>query len=190
MADGASAIDPGRERVYRSVSTPSDPHAHAYAAPVADDRDARGVEVLDDLVERTRPTSLVIAAALVVALTGTLFALSAAQLWMNFTLYGIFRAVAWAMLGLGLVHFAVATKIFRLRLWAAQAAFALAIVSTLGAAAWFLLSTTSGLFTLYALFLPLATAASAVLSFLSIAPARAATEARFRLDRDGLQTDF
>jgi hypothetical protein len=43
----------------------------------------------------------VIAAALVVALTGTLFALSAAQLWMNFTLYGIFRAVAWAMLGLG-----------------------------------------------------------------------------------------
>jgi hypothetical protein len=162
-----------------------------YAAPAADSaRHEPGGDELDDLVAKTKASPLVVTAAGVAALTGTILALSAVQLWINFTLFGTIVAVPWGMIALGLGHFAIAVKIFRLRLWAAQAGGALGIVTSLAAFAWLVLAAASGLFTLYGMVLPLLGIATAVLSFLALAPCRRGTDARRRLDKDGLHTDF
>jgi hypothetical protein len=142
------------------------------------------------MVEATKATPLVIGAAAATGSTGALLGLAAVQLWGNLQLLGAFRYVPWGMLGLCAALLVVAAKLYRQRLWAAQLAIALGLLSSVSGAMWFILALLAGLFTLYGMMLPVVGLGTAVLGFLTLPQVRTAAEARRTLERDGVLTDF
>jgi hypothetical protein len=166
------------------------PKLDPYAPPAADAAPVVAIPDVEEAFEATKVTTQVRVAAGLVAGTGLLLELSSVQLFGNFQLVGLARWVAIGMVALGAGVLFVAAKIYRQRVWAAQAGMALGIVNAVASALWLLLLFGSGVISLYAFALPPLSIAAAIVSRSALAQCRRASLARERLQGEGVVADF
>ena len=166
------------------------PHANDPYAPPRADAEPTPVLDVEDAFEATKATGAVRTSAGLLAGTGLLLEMSALQLVLNFHLVGLARIVTWTLVVLGAVLFFVAIKLYRQRVWAAQAAIALAAMTAVATAGWLLVLLGSGTFSLYAFALPPLGIAAAITSYSALAQCRRASAARERLAVEGVVADF
>jgi hypothetical protein len=160
-----------------------------YAPPRAEAEPSNLLDA-EDAFEATKATSIVRTSTGLVAGTALLLEMSALQLVLNFHLVGLARMVTWGLVVLGAVLFVVAIKLYRQRVWAAQAAIGLAATTAIATAGWLLVLLGSGTFSLYALALPPLSIAAAITSYSALAQCKRASAARERLRGEGVVADF
>jgi hypothetical protein len=140
----------------------------------------------DDIAAAAAPLLARVAGGVVV-LAGLVVLLTAVQTWMILDrLYPPYNLGPDAEFALGVPAVIVGVMIFRARAWAAMAAIGLAGLMTLVSALWLVVSFAHGLFSFFALGAPFLAMAAFVLSILALGPCRRATEARGRLEAQGM----
>jgi len=153
--------------------------------PPADDRSD-----VNALLDAAHVPLAVSAAAAALAGGGLVVALLGAQ---NLTLVswvGGYALVPWALVVVGVAAIAVAAKLMHARRWTLVPALALAILLALGAIAFFVLSSTAGLFTPLGLIGIGGGVTAIVFCALAIKPFRRVAETRRRLRDAGFDLDL
>ena len=138
------------------------------------------------LIQETRPTLLVHAAASASAATGAFLLITAFQLWDLVVFRGRFKAIPVAFTIVGIVSLPLAVKIWRQRPWAAVAGLALFGPTALGSSLCLFMSFTGGLISAAAALVPPLAIGAAVTTGLAIGSCRRTAAARRRLATAGL----
>jgi hypothetical protein len=154
-----------------------------YAAPGTN---ATGTASTEDDIAAASPPLLAKAAGGAIALAGGVVALTGLQTMMLAQLRSPYSVIPWVLVALGLANVVLAGVVFRARMWGALCASGATLLLTLASGAWFVVSITHGLFSLYGFASPFLSAAALVFAVLALGPCQRASAARARLRAQGM----
>jgi peptidoglycan/LPS O-acetylase OafA/YrhL len=146
--------------------------------------------LLERVVEQTQRSRVVTAAAVAVALNGALQAVVGLQLGFAVRLIPRYEYVPHAMLALGIGLVALASKIFRQRLWAVVLALALSALGTIAMGVWLVVAVRGGMFSLLGSAAPGGCLAAAVFAGLAVQPCARTRDLRQEAARAGIDVDL
>lgn len=120
------------------------------------------------------------------AFAGIITALTSVQTFSNVTVFGFMAVAPWVLLLLGLVTAVVGAQLMRAREWAAVTSAALAASLFVSTGFWLFFSFSNGFVSLFALANPFLAMIAFGFALASLGPSRRASEARARLEEQGL----
>jgi hypothetical protein len=147
-------------------------------------------DILDRELANTKRKGIVTAAAVTVALAGSLNLIGALQLWSVLWLYGPYQYVPYGLIGLGVAFVLLGSRIYSQRLRALLAAIVLVSLGTIGTGAWAYMTARFGFLSLLGVLMPLGSLAAAILAGMAWGPCARTAEARKRAAAAGFDLNL
>jgi hypothetical protein len=146
--------------------------------------------VLEETVAATQRDTATVAAAGACAINGCVHVLAALQLWSAVWLFGVYNAIPYWMVGLGLVLIVLGSKVYGQRVLAVRMAIGLQGLDMLAMALWMLLTLDSGMLSVLMMLLPAASLGAGLLCVFAHPSCLRTEQARRRAAAAGLDIDL